>query len=78
MAEANGSKIMIRRTNDGHPDKLVSFIRLIQALPLGFGSRCYYHDESCFLFHEKFGNWHAWRFALIFEDIDFEPSSDAY
>jgi len=78
MAEARGSKIMIRRTKDLEPDKLVSFTRLIQALPLGFGSRCYFHGQAGFLFHQKFGNWHAWRFALIFEDIDFEPSPDAY
>jgi hypothetical protein len=78
MAEARGSKIIIRRTKDLEPDKLVSFTRLIQALPRGFGSRCYFHGQAGFLFHQKFGNWHAWRFALIFEDIDFEPSPDAY
>lgn len=66
-------RIQIRLTKDLEAEKLVSFTRLIQTLPLGNGANCYFDKTANFLFHEKFGNWHAWRFALIFDSVDFNP-----
>ena len=61
--------IVARYTNEFTTDKLLSFTRLIQSLHGGDGEMCFYQPLIHLLFHEVYGNWHAWRFALVFEDI---------
>lgn len=62
-------------TFDEAPDKLVSFQRLVVACPNGDGADCFFEDEVHLLFHKKFGNWHAWRFALIFNNISMKSTN---
>jgi hypothetical protein len=52
------------------PDKLISFTRLIESLNNGSGTPCYFQKDIHFLFHIKYGSWHAWRFALLFNHIE--------
>ena len=51
------------------PETLVSFSRLVREVSFGEGAKCYFQNDVHLLFHEKYGNWHAWRFALVFENI---------
>lgn len=67
--------IVARYTNEFTPDTLVSFTRLIQTLPDGDGELCFYQPLIHLLFHEAYGNWHAWRFALIFERVEWSSAN---
>ena len=40
----------------------------------GEGARCYYSPELMLMFNQVYGTWHAWRFALIFMDVEFQTS----
>lgn len=60
----------IRFTDEFESDKLVSFSRLVMATPMGEGANCCFQEDIHLLFHHIYGNWHAWRFALIFEDVE--------
>ena len=59
-----------RFANDMAPDRLISFTRLIQSLPGGDGQKCFFQNDVHLLFHEHYGNWHAWRFLFIFEKVE--------
>lgn len=64
-----GLKTTVVHTNEYTQDKLVSFTRLIQSLSNGDGGKCFYQPLIHLLFHEEYGNWHTWRFALIFDNV---------
>jgi hypothetical protein len=40
------------------------------------GDACIFQPDVHLVFHEKFGSWHAWRFAIIFQDIELTVNDD--
>ena len=62
-----------RYPTEHSPERLTSFTRLVSEVPFGEGAKCYFQNDVHLLFHEKYGNWHAWRFALVFENIFLSP-----
>ena len=66
LKEDSQDDLEICFTNCPDRSKLVCFSRLPQAMLHGEGSLCYFEKNMHLLHNAKFGTWHAWRFALVF------------
>ena len=64
--------IDFRFASDITNDKLVSFTRLIECLPHGSATHSFFLPEVHLLFHAVHGNWLAWRFIMVFEQISWD------
>ena len=64
----------VRFTNDMSRDTMLCFRRLAKAMSNGHGAECGFSKEVQLLFHLHYGSWHAWRFALVFNQVELKAT----
>lgn len=69
-----GLRPEVRFTNDMSKETMLCFRRLAKAMSNGEGAVCGLSKEVQLLFHLKYGSWHAWRFALVFNHVELKAT----